>query len=250
MGKEWIKENFGVKLVSETYNIYCDESCHLENDKMPVMVLGGVWCPKKRVREISRKIRDIKLEHGLSKTFEIKWTKVSPGKIDFYLELVDYFFSEIDIHFRGVVIPDKSQLNHNLYNQSHDDWYYKMFFVLLKEIIDPLCGYHIYIDINDTRSEIKRAKLEEVLRNCHYDANGNIVKSIQQIRSHESQIMQLADLLIGALRYSYERLESSGAKRKMIERIQQRSRKSLLQTTWPKEAKFNILIWRPGGGEL
>jgi len=26
------------------YNVYCDESCHLENDDMSVMVLGGVTC--------------------------------------------------------------------------------------------------------------------------------------------------------------------------------------------------------------
>lgn len=25
------------------YNIYCDESCHLENDRQPIMVLGGMW---------------------------------------------------------------------------------------------------------------------------------------------------------------------------------------------------------------
>jgi hypothetical protein len=28
--------------MSEIYNIYCDESCHLEKDKIPVMVLGAV----------------------------------------------------------------------------------------------------------------------------------------------------------------------------------------------------------------
>ena len=26
------------------YNIYCDESCHLQNDNSNVMVLGAVWC--------------------------------------------------------------------------------------------------------------------------------------------------------------------------------------------------------------
>ena len=30
--------------MSETYNIYCDESCHLENDDKPVMLLGAIWC--------------------------------------------------------------------------------------------------------------------------------------------------------------------------------------------------------------
>lgn len=31
----------------EVFNVYCDESCHLPNDGNSVMVLGGVWCPKK-----------------------------------------------------------------------------------------------------------------------------------------------------------------------------------------------------------
>ena len=34
-------------------NIYCDESCHLENDKHTSMVLGGVSCPISKVRDIS-----------------------------------------------------------------------------------------------------------------------------------------------------------------------------------------------------
>ena len=28
-----------------TYNICCGESCHLENEGKPVMLLGGIWCP-------------------------------------------------------------------------------------------------------------------------------------------------------------------------------------------------------------
>lgn len=29
--------------MNEFYNIYCDESCHLENDREPVMLVGAVW---------------------------------------------------------------------------------------------------------------------------------------------------------------------------------------------------------------
>ena len=214
---------------------------------MSVMTISSVWCPKEAIGEISRNIFALKLKHGLSKQFEIKWKKISPGQLDFYLELIEYFFKESNLHFRGIVIPNKNLLNHKIYNQSHDDWYYKMFFVLLKEIIDPLCSYNIYIDIKDTRSEIKRLKLEECLRNAKYDSTKEIVERVQQIRSHESQIMQFADLFGGALRYYNERLNGSEAKLKIIEHIKSKSRKSLLQTTWPKEAKFNILIWQAGG---
>jgi len=33
--------------MSQVFNVYCDESCHLENDKQKVMVLGAVWSPRK-----------------------------------------------------------------------------------------------------------------------------------------------------------------------------------------------------------
>ena len=46
--------------MSESFNIYCDESCHLPNDGQPLMVLGAVWCPVDKSREISVRLREIK----------------------------------------------------------------------------------------------------------------------------------------------------------------------------------------------
>ena len=51
--------------MSQTFNIYCDESCHLENDHQPVMVLGAVWCPLEKSREISVRLREIKASHNV-----------------------------------------------------------------------------------------------------------------------------------------------------------------------------------------
>lgn len=96
------------------YNIYCDESCHLENDHQKVMVLGASWCPANRVREISSRIREIKQKHGFNPNFEIKWTKVSPSKEDFYKDIIDYFFDDDNLHFRALIVPDKSVLNHRI----------------------------------------------------------------------------------------------------------------------------------------
>ena len=137
------------------YNIYCDESCHLQNDNSNVMVLGAIWCLKEKKREIFKRIRNIKEEHGLPATFEVKWNKVSPAKVDFYKHLIDYFFDDDDLHFRALVVPDKSILNHEQFNQTHDDFYYKMYFDLLKVILSPTNGYNIFIDIKDTKSQQK-----------------------------------------------------------------------------------------------
>jgi len=234
--------------MAQVFNIYCDESCHLENDNRPVMAIAALWCPLEKTKEISTCIRRIKAKWQLPPDFEIKWIKVSPSKVEFYLDIIDYFFRNDDLHFRTVVIPEKGSLDHVRHNQSHDDWYYKMFFVLLKEIIEPNNSYRIYIDIKDTKSEQKRAKLEEILRNSKYDTSGQIIERVQQIRSHESELLQLTDLLLGALRYENEKLRSSTAKLAVISRIKTLSCKSLLKTTWPRETKLNILQWH-GQGE-
>jgi len=101
--------------MGEIYNVYCDESCHLEHDRQEVMVLGAVWCPLEKVREISIRIREIKEDHGMKSDFEIKWSKVSPAKASFYLSIMDYFFDDDDLHFRALIVPDKSKLNHKLF---------------------------------------------------------------------------------------------------------------------------------------
>ncbi|MCL4481865.1 MAG: DUF3800 domain-containing protein, partial [Bacteroidetes bacterium] len=98
---------------------------------------------------------EIKIKHGFKPDFEIKWNKVSKAKTDFYIELINYFFDDDDIHFRALVVPDKKALNHEAFNQDHDTFYYKMYFDLLKVILSPDCAYNIYIDIKDTRSQEK-----------------------------------------------------------------------------------------------
>ncbi|MFN4165963.1 MAG: DUF3800 domain-containing protein [Ferrovibrio sp.] len=226
------------------YSVYCDESCHLQNDKQRAMVIGSVWCPTAKVQEISARIKEIKVKHGLSPYFEIKWTKVSPSKAQFFTDLVDYFFDDDDLYFRSVVVPEKASLNHEKFNQTHDDWYYKMFFVLLERIINPKDNYQIYLDIKDSRSARKLDKLREVLANANYDFNRSIVDRMQFVRSHEVQLQQLSDLLIGAISYASRGIESSATKLALIERIRKRSGYNLKKSTLPTEKKFNVFLWR------
>jgi hypothetical protein len=234
--------------MAELFNIYCDESCHLEHDASQFMVLGAVWCPAAKSHAISARIREIKTQYGLSSSLEIKWTKVSPAKQGFYLAIVDYFFDNDDLHFRGVLIPDKSKLDHIAFGQSHDDWYYQMCFTLLEPVIDPEQSYCVYLDIKDTRSEDKRARLERVLRSRRADHIEAIIKKVQQIRSHESELLQLTDLLIGAIGYSNRGVTTGSAKLALVERIRRRSKKRLDTSTWLRESKFNLFRWTPHGG--
>ena len=123
----------------ERYHIYCDESCHLENDHAGIMVLGAVWCPQEKVQEINQRLREIRLQHGLPSSFEIKWTKVSPAQQQFYEQVMDYFFDDDHLHFRALIAANKSMLRHDDFGQTHDEWYYKMYFDMLKLLLTPSC---------------------------------------------------------------------------------------------------------------
>jgi len=230
--------------MSLIYNIYCDESCHLEHDYQPVMVLGAVWCPMERTREISVRIREIKTSHGLSPKFESKWTKVSPAKQAFYLDLLDYFFDDDDLHFRALIVPDKTRLQHELYGQDHDTWYYKMYFDMLKVILDPEACYRIYLDIKDTHSATKVTKLHDVLCNNMYDFERQIIERVQTVRSHEVEPLQLADLLAGIVSYVNRGLSSNSAKVALVERMRKRSGYSLTRTNLLRESKVNLFVWQ------
>lgn len=229
----------------QLFNIYIDESCHLQRDGIQAMALGAVWCPIAQLRTISRRFTEIKRAHGLTSLFEIKWTQVSGGEQAFYLDLIDAFFDEPHLHFRGLLIPDKGKLDHEPFDQSHDDWYYKMCFRLLDPIINPRQAYQVYLDIKDTRSEKKRAKLETVLRTANRDSSQTIIRRIQQVRSHETVAMQLTDLLTGAICYHARGLTTNAAKLAVIKRIRHRGGLSLDRSTWLGATKFNLFRWQP-----
>ena len=226
------------------YNIYCDESCHLENDNQKSMALGAIWCPIEKKDIIFQRLREIKIEHGLKANNELKWNKVSMSKYPYYLDVLNYFFDNSDLHFRVLVIPDKSELDHQKFNQDHDQFYYKMYFDLLKTIFTPSYSYNIFIDIKDTQGNNKVAKLHEVLCNSQYDFSKKTIQKVQQVRSHEVELIELCDFFTGALSYFHRGLKSSEAKLNIIEKIKERSGYSLTRSTLYKEDKFNIFIWK------
>lgn len=228
------------------YNVYCDESCHLENDHQNVMLLGCVWCPKSLAGDYSNAIRGIQKQHNANG--EIKWTKVSASKRLFYIQLVEWFFAQQDIHFRTLVVQNKSLLRHDMFNNgSHDIFYYKMYFSLLNKILSPDSAYNIYLDIKDTRSRQKLAKLKEILCNNVYDFTNQMISHIQNIHSEESSIMQLADFLMGAVSYKQRGLNHSPTKLEIIQKIENYTRRPLLLSTPLSEQKFNIFLFTPRG---
>lgn len=232
-------------------NIYCDESCHLEHDNSDIMVLGAMSCNSEEKVNIFNDIRKIKMNHELNSKFEIKWTKVSRSKIEFYKELVDYFFENDNLWFRAIVARHKKDLNNAKYNDGdYNTWYYKMYFRLLEPIIYETENYKIFIDIKDTHGGPRVRKLHKVLCNNKYDFKSEVIQGVYQINSKESEILQLADLMIGALAYYHRGLLEYGlneGKKELISYIQTKFEVNLNCITDRNAKKVNLFIWDPEG---
>ncbi len=240
--------------MSNVINVYCDESCHLENDCHKSMIIGGISCPRDKVKELSIKIRQLKEKFGLSKYNEIKWTKVSASKNSFFKELVELFYNTECLKFRAVKIPNKGILNHARYCQTHDSWYYKMYYVMLRHILNnPNFSYNVYMDIKDSCSSEKVKTLKDFLLNEIKDFKGERLQNFQTIRSHESELLQLADLLIGAVGYENriqeikerdQNFTPNADKLFLVGLLKSRMHIVSFEKSTPFSAdKFNILVW-------
>ena len=228
---------------SDEINVYCDESCHLENDNCQTMIISCVRCPKEKVKEISENILALKKQYGIWRYAEIKWTKVSRSKKDFYEQLLEYFFSNPSLKFRAYIIPDKKRLNHPAFKQDHNKFYYKIIYNLVDYFLEYDKSYNIYAD---KKENSYRAKTElKITKNFLQNHCAKKI-TLQNITSYKSHIMQLNDFLQGLVCY-YNRglhLKNTSNKTK-IALINQVLSKSIALNKTNYDNKFNLFVWEP-----
>ena len=75
-----------------------------------------------------------------------------------------------------------------------------MYYQLLFHTLDPVWHYNIYLDIKDNLSSYRTEKLKDIL-----NVRMEIIEKIQHVRSHELDLLQLCDLLIGAIAYGSDK---------------------------------------------
>lgn len=217
----------------KTFNLYCDESTHIEGDEFPYMLLSFVSTSYPQLKIHNEKIRNIKRKHFFKG--ELKWSKLSKSQYECYKDIVEYFFAT-DLRFRAIII-DKSQLNHSIFNQTHNDFYDKMYFQLLNHKLNPNDTYNIFLDIKDTHSYKKARSLKRYLERDYRN-----IRTLQIIRSYESELMQLTDVLMGAINYKLRGYDKVIAKNNLIDLIEKKCDKSVCIPTFKNEDKFNLFF--------
>lgn len=205
--------------VRPVLHLYCDESRHLPHDRESFMLLGLVRCPADKVRAYHIELRALCREHDLTDDYEMKWTHVRPGKLPFYQAVLAWFLAKDDVCFRALLLPDKAQVFERLPDDSQDFAYYRLYSQLLRATMEPEASYRAFLDQKDTRGGEKVRELENLMRRHTDDSDGKTVLGLQQIQSHETRLLQLADVLLGAVGAAHRSAPLSPAKQTLVTQL-------------------------------
>lgn len=242
------------------FQLYIDESCHLEHDNHSVMAMGLVKVSQ--VDSPQLKSHFVELLKSYKNPTELKWNTLSASRLPLYFALIDAFVKE-PIIFRTVLVKNKSNLDHEAFNAGdHDNFYYKMIYlalnseyVLPKYTDDNENDYRVFLDIKDTRGRERLLTLQEVL-DKKFKGQSPFV-TFQHLRSQDNFWLQLSDFLLGAVTFKARGLQkemnASMVKCQVVDYLEKAIGYNLNEGTPPWEPKFNIFDFqiqsRPARGE-
>lgn len=223
--------------------VYSDESCHIKNDDYDIMALACVYCSDLNRKMITNNIKKIIEYHEFSSSLELKWGKISNSNVEMYKDIFSYIseMSKLGLFgIRGIVIKGKKNIVGDF-----DEFYHKMYYLLFKTILDNTLkyysGYTLFLDNKDTYSNIKVPVIGKYLSNSIY--NFTTLNSICA-DSKEHILIQVSDIIAGALTYKNRFLDTSSAKLSLIKHIEVKFGVNLLKTTPKSRLDFNIFVWK------
>lgn len=229
----------------KAYSIFCDESCYLQFDDSDIMCIGAIIVPDADRDTYKFEIKRIKRKFGI--LHELKWNTVSRTHLAMYDEILRLFFKSSMV-FRSILVKNKSNIQaHSLEHYEYNRFYYSVIEQLIQFSIqynsDSANSYRIFLDLKDNNGKFKLASIHNVLTSMI--GSNDKIQSLQNIRSHESQLIQLTDIIIGAITYKARGLNGSEAKSHIVNLIEDLSGYHLDEGTDPGDGKFAIYDFQP-----
>lgn len=200
-------------------HIYCDESRQTADR---YMVIGGIVALRDDEQRFAEAMTLYR--HSQNMHAELKWTKVSDQKLNEYRALIDLFFSVNRLfHFKAIII-DTQEIDHRRYNKGDAELgFYKLMYQFLLHSfgaqLRPTDRCIVFLD-RRTTSHYKLSTLCAILNNGlrkKYGFNYGPVRNVQATDSKQHDLIQVADVLMGAIGYEMNGAHvRTGAKRSKV----------------------------------
>jgi len=222
---------------------FFDETGLLNNEVDKFFILGMIKCLRPhRLYNLIQKIRD--KNHFYD---EIKWKKVNAKNFNIMRRVIDAFFATYNTSFYCIVLHKD--------NMDFERYFNNDFFKVYQSFTPLLLKRNIQVDemvsvIADHYSTPNKDEFEMKVRN-HVNDNGQkmSIHSVVRINSSGSDLIQIADLLMGAVNYEFKLScnlikNPSTAKVQLLTYLKQILKIENL-TNHIKSEKFNIMIFDP-----
>jgi len=228
--------------------IYCDEAHpDLFSSKSPqaqYMIIGSLWLRAEDRSDYKTAIHKLRDQYKIGGEF--KWTKVSPSRIEFYKALIEWF-CELgeNLRFRCIAIDHKQVDLVKFHENDQELGFYKFYYQLLHHWIHDFNEYSVFCDYKSNRKSDRLHALKRCMKNANLSAN---ILNVQAIRSKESVLVQLADVLVGIASESLNKRGTPGsAKRQVVQYLESLLERKIAPTAL-SEKKLNIFKINLAGG--
>lgn len=241
-----------VKLLPKEHHIYCDES----STGSRFIVYGGIVLPTRDLESFEDLVAAWRTRYKMDD--ELKWGKVSSGKYAEYQAFVDFYFKNRHrdgLHFKSMICDTQSPGYIALRKEKPDTAYYILYYYFLLKKFGPYAkdNDHSLSVILDERStaynltDLKKFLNISIRNECRLDRD--VISELRCCDSKNSNAMQLADVLMGALAWEYNDLgtrpDASKAKNDLAAHLAKRLRiKSLRDHTEWRNPLFEKWIFK------
>lgn len=181
--------------------VYTDESSQTQRQ---YMVLGGALIREESVGALDKLFVQVRERHNI--WGEFKWSKCSRKKLDAYKDFVGLLITgakQNKLHFHSLIV-DTYKINNHLYNQGDRDLgFSKFIYQLLIKFGRLYSGAgHLNVRMDNRTTSQDLEELRTILNNGirkRWQVSTRPYRSLALVDSHEHNIIQAVDLVIGAI---------------------------------------------------
>lgn len=232
--------------------IFADES---NINQSRFLLIGGIWINEITYNAVKEECNQYKLSIGWREDTKFNWKNISNKALNKYKGFIDIFF-KYNLQFNAIII-DRKEINLK-HNEEKDEelGFYKFYYQLLKHNSISNTDYYIFLDRRNNKSDTRLDDLKKFLINeqfiptglkFHSEIKGLNVKDIKAVNSKDYNLIQFADILLGAIGFHYNKRhlkpDASCAKCEFASYITNKlGTKNLIFSTGKKGYK-NLNLW-------